>query len=464
MRACTIIALVLTAFVLAACGGSDKDAPLAPSSERPEVPGPAPGNVAPPAGGLDQPDETSGDQEAPDGTDPIGSGPEAPDAIDPIGGGPDTPDVVDPIGSGPDVLEPSVGLFELPLPWGANEPLIGSYLDVGSFPFREVVSGGPPKDGIPALNNPTFVGALGVNYLSENDLVLGVVINGEARAYPHNIGWWHEIVNDVVGDHPISVTFCPLTGTGLVFDAEDENGGQFELGVSGLLFNNNLIMYDRRDDTSLYPQIYFTGVQGPRTGESLKLLPVVETTWATWKRLHPDTRVIAGNTGWSRDYTRYPYGGYRTNDDAFLFGLNPSLPSNLNDFASAYGAKDGVLGVRLNGQAMAYSFADMGAQAVVNHQVGGVDIAVVWDQANYLAIPYARYANGQTLSFDLELSSGFPFNLRDRETGTLWDIKGTAVEGPLAGAQLTQVPAHNSFWFAWVTFWQDTGVWQPGTL
>ncbi len=202
-------------------------------------------------------------------------------------------------------------------------------------------------------------------------------------------------------------------------------------------------------------------MEGPRTGQSLSLMPVVETTWATWTRLHPDTRVIQGGTYSTSRYTSYPYGSYRTNDDHLLFGLNPSPGSNLNPQAIDYGAKDGMLGVRLNGEPMAYPFEAMGAQAVINHQVGGVDIAVVWNRDSYLAIPYARQVNGQSLTFDIEPSSGFPFNLRDRETGTLWDINGKAIEGELAGVALKQVPAHNSFWFAWVTFWQETGVWQP---
>ena len=139
-----------------------------------------------------------------------------------------------------------------------GSPFGGSTLDV--FPLRQIITV-LNFDSIPALTNPAFLEPSQVQYLAEDDLVLGLAINGEAKAYPHNIGWWHEIINDVVGGQPVSVTFCPLTGTGLVFDATDENGEQFSLGVSGKLYNNNLVMYDRRDRT-LYPQIYFTGVWG----------------------------------------------------------------------------------------------------------------------------------------------------------------------------------------------------------
>ncbi len=343
-------------------------------------------------------------------------------------------------------------------PYGANSPLQGSTLDLDTFPISGIVSGGVPKDGIPALTNPAFVGPDEISFMAEDDLVLGLVVGGIARAYPENIGWWHEIVNDEIGGHSISVTFCPLTGTGLVFEAAD--GGQLELGVSGRLFNNNLVMYDRRDGETLYPQIYFTGVSGSRMGESLTLLPVVETTWRTWKRLHPDTDVVEGVFDESR-YTRYPYRNYRTDDDHLIFPLNPRIVENLNPYADDYGRKDSMLGVRLNGDPRAYLFEKMGQQAVINDQLGGVDILVVWDQHSHLALPYAREVDGQSLTFAIEDDGGFPFSLVDEQTGSVWDIHGRAIEGPMAGARLTQVPAHNSFWFAWVTFWQDTDMWTP---
>jgi hypothetical protein len=350
--------------------------------------------------------------------------------------------------------------FDLPTPSGTSGSLEGTFLDLNRFPYESIVSGGPPKDGIPALTNPNFVGASFVEYLRDDDLVLGVVVNGESRAYPHNIGWWHEIVNDRIGGRPISVTFCPLTGTGLVFDAEDGGGGQFQLGVSGLLLNTNLIMYDRRDGQTLYTQIAFKAVSGPRRGETLDLLPVVETTWASWKRLYPQTWVIETGLYNIEVYFNYPYGDYRTNHQYFLFNLVIPLSLNGNSYATDILAKERVLGVRLDGEPKAYPFFAMGERAVINDQVGGVDIAVVWDRASYLAIPYARQVEDQSLTFDQAEMDEFPFfGMRDRETGTLWDVRGLAVEGELAGRQLRQVPAHNSMWFAWVTFWQNTGVW-----
>lgn len=426
MRISLLCGVIGGTLLLASCGTSDKTAPLAPRpSGSDAVEGTAPG-PAPESEGADEGEEPG-----------------------------------EPVLSGGDGLIFGVPLARFPTPAGNHPPLSGAGLDLDGFPLDAIVSGGPPKDGIPALTNPVFVRQSEVSYLGDEDLVLGIVVGGEPRAYPENIGWWHEIVNDRIGGQPISITFCPLTGTGLVFATQDEGGGQFELGVSGLLFNNNLVMYDRRDGLTLYPQLFFTAVEGPRQGESLRLLPVVETTWGTWKRLHPDTRVIAGGTYPLSQYTSYPYGDYRTNHSFLLFGLRPSLSRNPNPYAVSYPTKDGLLGVRLEGQAKAYLFADMGERAVIDDQVGGVEIAVVWDRASHLALPYLRQVDDQILSFEIDPAAGFPFGLRDRQTGTRWDVEGRGIEGPLQGKRLVMAPAHTSFWFAWVSFWQETEVWQP---
>ena len=397
--------------LLTGCGGSDSKAPLAPAPVG-NAPSESIGGGGEPAGAIED---------------------EIPTVQEPV--------VVIP----PEIPEVSVE---------------GTFLDLETFPYDAIFSGGPPRDGIPALNNPLFVEAASVNYVDETDLVLGVVIGGEAKAYPHNIGWWHEITNDKVGGFPISVTFCPLTSTGLVFATMDENGEQFELGVSGLLFNNNLIMYDRRDGSTLYPQIAYKGVEGKRQGERLTLMPVVETTWATWKKMYPDTKVIATGTYSLSQYSRYPYGDYRTNHEEFLFPLTTPLQANSNFFTPQFQTKERVLGVRLQGAAKAYPFSTMGAQAVINDQIGGGDIVVVRDGEYDVAIPYSREVDGRILTFEIEPRDVGFFELRDLETGTLWNINGLAIDGELVGKRLTQIAAHKSMWFAWVTFWQNTDVWQ----
>ncbi len=350
-------------------------------------------------------------------------------------------------------------IFDLGVEVGTHPGMEGALFDVIDFPQNEILTVLAP-DAIPAITDPVMLSPDRVNYLSGRDMVFGVVIDGDARAYPHNIGWWHEIVNDVVGGRPICVTFCPLTGTGLVYDGVDTNGDRLELGVSGLLYNTNLVMFNRSEPRSLYPQIFSTAMFGDRQGHTLDLLPVVETTWDTWKRMYPQTKVMAkGSYSLSR-YSDYPYGDYRSNDGNFLFPLRPTLATNPNSQTLRHGTKDRVLGLRIDGDAIAFPFDQMGDRQIIHVTMGGLDVAVAWDAASRMAIPYSRQVAGQVLNFDV-VEEGFPFSMRDQETGTLWDIRGLAVEGELAGERLAQLPAHNAMWFAWVTFWPNTEVWSP---
>ena len=385
MRTPITRALPLFLAIFAACG-SDGGAPTSSAGD-PSTSSPTSGVPAPDDGVVDG--GAPGSPSTGDGT-PTTGGDASPGDGGTTGGGvmplPDT-------GSGPALAD---------LRPYAIHPFEGSQLSLETFPRDRIVSGGVPRDGIPALNNPRFVAPGGIAYLADDDLVLGVVIDGKARAYPHNIGWWHEIVNDRIGDRAISVTFCPLTGTGLVFDA--------------------------------------TGVDGDRKGETLTLLPVVETTWRAWKTLYPDTGVIESGTYGPDRYTRYPYGDYRTDDSFLIFGLRPTLANNTSPFSSSFGVKDMVLGLRLNGEARAYPFDEMGEQTVVNDHLGDVEVVVAFDRASQLAVPFARQLDEQVLTFEL-VQGGFPFQLRDQETGSTWDITGRAIEGPLTGKRLTQVPA-----------------------
>ncbi|MBT5059055.1 MAG: DUF3179 domain-containing protein [Gemmatimonadetes bacterium] len=349
------------------------------------------------------------------------------------------------------------GAFGVPI--GTQPGFVGAPFTASDFPTKEMLPI-TPRDAIPAITDPPM-STSPPPFLLEDDLVFGVVINGEARAYPHNIGWRHEIVNDVVGGHPVCVTFCPLTGTGLVFDGERADGSRLSLGVSGLLYNTNLVMYDRGDLQTLYPQIYASGVNG-EVGQTLDLLPVVETTWSTWKRLYPQTLVQSDGPFNVSAYQNYPYGDYRTRNFFFLFPIRPTLAANGNPYSISYGAKVRVLGLRIDSQTLAFPFSEMGERAAINETVGGFDVLVAYDADSHLAIPYSRQVDGRTLTFDLaDAEDLFPFGLRDRETGTLWDVKGQGINGELAGQSLRQIPAHSSMWFAWVTFWPDTDVWAP---
>lgn len=165
-----------------------------------------------------------------------------------------------------------------------------------------MVSGGPPKDGIPALDHPTFVSAEEAAFLKDEDKVFGFVERGVAKAFPQSILYWHEIVNDESGGDKRSVTYCPLTGSVIGFKGKN-------LGVSGKLYNSNLVMYDRETGSEI-PQMLGRAVNGQMEDQSLNTFHISTTTWKRWKSRHPDTLVLSTNTGYSRDYTKNPYPGY----------------------------------------------------------------------------------------------------------------------------------------------------------
>ena len=238
----------------------------------------------------------------------------------------------------------------------------------------------------------------------------------------------------------------------------------------GLLFNNNLGMHDRRDpgdNATLYPQMLSVGVAEPREGNELALQPVIETTWRFWKQLYPQTLVVAESqsetTGQPlvygrRTYQNYPYGAYRDPITSPQFDTTPPLDENPT--AQLFANKDMVLGVRFDEFARAYPFRVMGDEDVINDAIDGSPVVVVYYAAEGFAVPFSRIFGVHTLTFERVDSNDpvFPFMIRDSETGTTWDLLGRGVSGTHTGQQLQQVPAHNAFWFAWATFWQNTGI------
>ena len=191
----------------------------------------------------------------------------------------------------------------------------GFVLEPASIPASEIIAGGPPRDGIPALNQPATLPAEQAG-VKDDELVLGVVVGGEARAYPVAILNWHELVNDILGGKPILVSFCPLCGTGMVFDRSvGEKARTF--GVSGLLYRSDLLMYDRATN-SLWSQISAEAVAGPLLGRRLRLLRARVDRWGQWRRDHPETTVLSRETGYPRDYNRTPYRGYSKSRKLFF--------------------------------------------------------------------------------------------------------------------------------------------------
>ncbi len=247
------------------------------------------------------------------------------------------------------------------------------------IPVDLLINGGPGQNGIPPLFSPKVVSvAEGNNFLAPGDLVLGVVINGEARAYPHGVLWWHEIINDFLGGIPVTATFCPLTGSGLIYNpvVNGELGTSYTIrfGTSGLLFDNNLVMFDEGTN-SLWSQMLVGSICGALTGVEASLFPVVQSSWAAWSALHPETTVASFDTGFNRNYNIYPYGNYDDiSDRTLLFPqsfVDPRLPM-----------KETVLGITHEGVSRAYPMSvlnGMGPHRAINDNVNGLELLVVFE-------------------------------------------------------------------------------------
>src|SRR6056297_3625925 len=232
---------------------------------------------------------------------------------------------------------------------------VGFDLRNATIPRDAIRAGGPPKDGIPALTNPTFVGVDEADYLSPTDRVVGVSFDSEARAYPIRILNYHEIVNDQIGDIHFAVTYCPLCDSAAVFDRRTPLGER-EFGVSGLLYNSNVLMYDRAapvESQSLWSQVKVTGVSGPGADKRLTTLPLELTTWADWKARHPASQVLSDQTGHRRDYQQSPYASYISGPQLMF----PARPTS-----DALPTKTPILGVWVGDVAKAFSKAAFSPQ------------------------------------------------------------------------------------------------------
>ena len=231
---------------------------------------------------------------------------------------------------------------------------------------NKLLSGGPPKDGIPSIDKPKFVSVNEANkYINDKELILGININGDKRAYPFQILVWHEIVNDVIGNKPVVITYCPLCGTGIAFN-RTINGEAVEFGVSGLLYNSDLVMYDRKTDT-LWQQVTGKAIVGKLTGVRLKQLPLDTLTWGEWKSLYPDTKVLSRDTSFIRSYGRSPYGDYDTSKSIYF-------PVENED--NSLHPKEVVYGIQINGKYKAYREEDLKNLNKIDDKVDGISLVI----------------------------------------------------------------------------------------
>ncbi|HEX6197271.1 MAG TPA: DUF3179 domain-containing (seleno)protein [Jiangellaceae bacterium] len=323
----------------------------------------------------------------------------------------------------------------------------------------DIMSGGPPPDGIPAIDEPKFEKVEDVNWLEDTEAVLAVEINGDARAYPFRVMMWHEIVNDTVGDVPIAATYCPLCNSGVAFDRR-VGDRVLDFGTSGRLHASNLVMYDRQTE-SLWPQLTGEAAVGVMTGTQLDFIPISPVGWADFREAHPDGWVLSRDTGHSRDYGANPYAGLDTDpnrDPAFgstedddrlppmervigVHGQDESVTIVRSDLAEA-----GVLTETLDGEPLVAFHADGQASALEAGSVsGGSDIGTV--------AVFDPTVEGEELTFSKD---GDMFT--DEQTGSTWDIFGRAVDGPLEGERLDERPFIDTFWLTWLPADPDTRI------
>ena len=282
----------------------------------------------------------------------------------------------------------------------------GFDLSNATIPVNQIMHGGPPKDGIPAISNPKFVNANQAKHVNSDDRIVGINMEGVAKAYPISILNWHEIVNDEINEQHFAITYCPLCGTAVAFDARID-GKVTEFGVSGLLYNSDVLLYDRNTE-SLWSQISSHAIAGEMVGTKLKRLPISHTSWKDWKNRYPHTLVLSEETGHSRNYARDPYAGYEKSP-ALYFSVNNRAPQT-------YHPKELVVGIEVDGEFKAYPFVELqkNAKSSFIDELNGKKFTVKWDSENRAV--------------------------------AIFDAHGKEV----AGIQ--------GFWFAWFAFHPDTEV------
>ena len=298
-------------------------------------------------------------------------------------------------------------IFTLPLSMQAAS-LNGFNLSNTSIPAEEILSGGPGKDGIPAILHPKFVLADKANFLSARDPILGITINGKYRAYPIKILNWHEIVNDQIDGKRFIVSYCPLCGSGMAFSST-VNGRALTFGVSGLLYNSDVLMYDHQTE-SLWSQIKGSAVSGQSNGQQLTQYPLTLTRWGKWRQMHPNTLVLSTKTGYQRDYQYDPYAGY-SRTPRLYFPVANQAPS-------IYSSKETVMGYKGRNGVIAFPFTEL--------------------KKNRKST-FSRTFEQQTLTVH-------------------WDAQNQSAH--LTNSQGEELPSTLLYWFAWYAFYPNTEVYK----
>ncbi len=330
----------------------------------------------------------------------------------------------------------------------------------------EVISGGPPPDGIPSIDAPKFERATDIDFVQPQEAVIALTLNGDSRAYPVQVLIWHEIVNDTVGGEPVTVTYCPLCNTAIGYYRQ-LGDRILDFGTSGRLYNSALVMYDRQTE-SLWSHYTGQAIAGALTGSQLELIPVATVAFETFLAEHPNGLVMTRPAGVRRDYGRNPYTNYDQPDGSpFLFNgiADPRLAPQTR-----------VLVIRHGGQAVAVVHEVLETQGVMTAVIGDVEVVAFHLPGTATPIEDSQVAlgrdvgatavhnptvDGRQLTFTRvadAVSSAATAAFIDNETGSSWSLLGRALAGPLAGTQLESIEHVDTFWFAAAAFNSDIQI------
>ncbi|MEM1128018.1 MAG: DUF3179 domain-containing protein [Bacteroidota bacterium] len=335
-------------------------------------------------------------------------------------------------------------------------------LSRSAIDLADLQAGGPPKDGIPSIQEPVFIAPeAAADWLAGREPVVALAVNGVARAYPLQVLIWHEIVNDVIGGTPVAVTFCPLCYSALAFE-RTVDGTVLSLGVSGLLRHSDMVMYDRQTET-LWQQITGEAIVGTYLGTILNPVPAQILSFDQFRAAYPTGQVLSRDTGHQRPYGRNPYVGY---DDIsqrpFLYrGPVDDRVKPMEKLVVAY----------VNEETRAYPLLAVREAGVLTDTVDGVPLVLVHRDGVASALAEETIADARDIGtvgvFRAE-AGGRPLTFAEREgalvdteTGSTWSLTGRATAGPLAGAQLPLLHHGTYFAFAWLAFEPDAVLVQP---
>ena len=305
------------------------------------------------------------------------------------------------------------------------------------IPPDEIYESGATAEGIPALTDPALVSVLEADeYLADDLRGIAIELNGEARFYPMQILNWHEVVNDSIGGQPILVYYSPLTGAAAVY-SRMVDGGEMIFSVTGKVYNDDSLLLDSSTRTM------WLGLNGMAVtsslentvGKRLEILPSSYVKWEDWKAEHPDGKALSRDTGYERDYTRHPYGNYDTAQSIFF---------PVNHVETRLSSKEVVYVADQNGQRLAFADKYLGIPTPANAKLGEEPVTAFADLTNFEVHAFKRTIDGQMLTFTREPNTRF----KDEQTGSIWNVRGEALSGPMQGKQLEEIPLTRMFAFA----------------